>query len=108
MRILIALNIILIILVIFLSLCFLYSIKNKKGDDKNMCINCDNTDDENDDIIEDSKYKQNKKIKTERVFVGKFITDEEYRQIPKNNRTGISNLIEDVNREYEHLKELNK
>lgn len=105
MRTLIVLNIILIILVIFLSLCFLYSIKNKKVDDKKMCINCDDKDDESDDIIEDSKYKQ---IKTERVFVGKFITDEEYQQMPKTNRTGISNLIEDVNREYEHLKELNK
>lgn len=106
MVVLIVLNIILIVVVIFLSL---YFIKNKKDDNKNICINYDDKDGESDDdIIEDTGYKQNKKIKSERVFVGRFVTDEEYQQMTKNRRSDISILLEEVNKEYEHLKELNK
>ena len=104
MVVLIVLNIILIVAVIFLAV---YLIKNKKDDIKNVCVNCDNDEDDNDEIELD-KHKQNKKIKSERVFVGRFVTDEEYQQMTKNRRSDISILLEEVNKEYEHLKELNK
>lgn len=102
MIVLIVLNIILIVAVIFLAV---YLIKNKKDDIKNVCVNCDN---DEDDEVEFDIHKQNKKIKSERVFVGRFVTDEEYQQMTKNRRSDISILLEEVNKEYEHLKELNK
>ena len=103
---LIVLNIILIIALIFLAL---YIVKNKKDNAKNVCVDCDDKDGESDvDIIEDTGYKQNKKIKSERVFNGRFITDDEYQQMTKSRRNDISILMEEINREYEHLKELNK
>jgi uncharacterized protein YxeA len=104
MVVLIVLNIILIVVVIFLSL---YFIKNKKDDNKNICINYDDKDGESDvDIIEDTGYKQNKKIKSKRVFDGRFITDDEYQQMTKSRRNDISILMEEINREYEHLKKI--
>ena len=104
MVVLIVLNIILIVAVIFLVV---YLIKNKKDDIKNVCVNCNNDEDDNDEI-ECVIHKQNKKIKSERVFVGRFVTEEEYQQMTKNIRSDISILLEEVNKEYEHLKELNK
>lgn len=101
MVILIVLNIILIVAVIFFAL---YLIKNKKDEEKNVnpvCVDC-----EVDDDIEKNKYKRKKESKPERVFIGKFITDEEYHQMTKNRKSDISILLEEVNREYEYLKEL--
>lgn len=105
MVVLIVLNIILIVAVIFLAV---YLIKNKKDDIKNVCVNCDNSDEDDNYEIELDKHKQNKKIKSERVFVGRFVTEEEYQQMTKNRRSDISILLEEVNKEYEHLKELTK
>lgn len=105
MVVLIVLNIILIVAVIFLVI---YLIKNKKDDIKNVYVNCDNSDEDDNDEIKCVIHKQNKKIKPERVFVGRFVTDEEYQQMTKNRRSDISILLEEVNKEYEHLKELNK
>lgn len=97
---LIILNIILICLLIYL---IIYFIKNKKNSVKDIfCIN-----DENCNENENIKYKKNNKINSERVFDGKFVTDEEYQQIMKNRRNDISILLDEVKREYEYLKELN-
>ena len=86
---------------------YLFNNRNNKNDkNTNICVNCDK--DDVDDEIEVDIFKQNKQIKNERVFVGRFVTEEEYQQISKNRRSDISVLIEEVNREYEHLKELNK
>ena len=103
MVVLIILNIILIIAVVFLAS---YLIKNKKDDAENVCVNYDEDDDEE---IEKIKYIQKKEPKSERVFVGRFITDEEYQQILKNviKQSDISILLEDIKKEYEKLKELN-
>ncbi|MBO7209994.1 MAG: hypothetical protein J6V44_03155 [Methanobrevibacter sp.] len=76
---------------------------NKNDKNTSVCVNCDKDDETDVDI-----FKQNKKIKDERVFVGRFVTEEEYQQISKNRRSDISVLMEEVYREYEHLKELNK
>lgn len=95
MVVLIVLNIILIVMVIFLLLY-------KNNDSKSICINYDY------DKNNEGEYKQNKKIKIEREFVGRFVTDEEYQQMTKNRRSDISILLEEVNKEYEHFKELNK
>ena len=37
-----------------------------------------------------------------------FYSDEEYQQMMKNKRSDISILLDEVDKEYEHLKELNK
>lgn len=105
MVVLIVLNIILIVIVVFLAA---YFIKNKKDDIKNIknvCVNCDNNEDDNDEIEFDI-HKQNKKIKSERVFNGRFITDDEYQQMTKSRGNDISILMEEINREYEHLKKI--
>ena len=99
MIILIVLNIILIIIVIFLTL-FLF--KNKKKNVKGVCVNNDICGE-----IEKGKHKQDTKSKSERVFVGKIVTDEEYQQIIKNQRKdSISSLMQEVNIEYERLNKL--
>lgn len=100
---LIVLNVILIALVIFLALYIL----NNKGDSKSVCI--DNNDKYFNDTVENKggKYKQNKKIKCERVFDGRFVSDEEYQQMIKSRRSYISVLLENIDKEYEYLKELN-
>ena len=99
MIILIVLNIILIIIVIFLTL-FLF--KNKKNNVKDVCVNNDICGE-----IEKGKHKQDTKSKSERVFVGKIVTDEEYQQIIKNQRKdSISSLMREVNIEYERLNKL--
>lgn len=95
---LIVLNIVLIITLVFLVL---YIIGNKSDNTKSVCVSNGNEK----EIVD---YKQNKKINSDRVFEGKFITDEEYNRMVKNRRSDISMLLEDVEREYEHLKELNK
>ena len=100
MEILIILNIILIILLIFLVF---YIFKNKKYNTKkdNICYDkCDN--------IKSVKHTQKNKLNNERVFVGRFVTDEEYQQMMKKRRSDISILLNEVDKEYEHLKELNK
>ena len=95
--VLIVLNIILIIVVIFL---ILFCLRKTKENVKNICAN------DKCNISERGKYKQNNKPKSERVFVGRFITDEEYQQMTKNQKSNVSNLIEEVNKEYEYLKKL--
>ena len=100
MVVLIVLNIILVIAVIFLAL---YLIKDKKE-----VLVCENCDIDEDDNISKVKHKEKREPKSERVFVGRFITDEEYQQMSKNRRSDISILLEEVNKEYEHLKELSK
>jgi hypothetical protein len=47
-------------------------------------------------------------LEQERVFIGRFVTDEEYQQMVKSRRGNISVLMEELNNEYEHLKELSK
>jgi len=93
---LIVLNIILIIILVFL---LIYLFNNKKDNVKSDCII-----NECSDEIEI----QNKKINLDRVFEGRFVTDEEYQQMMKYKRSDVSILLEEVEREYEHLKELNK
>jgi regulatory protein YycI of two-component signal transduction system YycFG len=116
---LIILNIILIILLIFL---LIYILGSKKNNLKNDTVNHDNGnhdngnhDNVNHDYINDNsvceitvnKNKRKIKNKSDRVFEGRFVSDDEYNQIMKYRRD-VSNLWKDVEREYEHLKELNK
>ena len=54
------------------------------------------------------KHKQKSEPKSERIFEGRFITDEEYQRMTKFKRSDISVLMEEIDKEYEHLKELNK
>jgi hypothetical protein len=95
---LIFLNIILIIALIFLS------IDKNKGNGGNISVVNKNKNNKIKSVV----HKKNKKINSDRIFEGRFITDEEYQQMIKNRRSDISILLEDVNREYEYLKELNK
>lgn len=98
MVVLIILNILLILTLIFLVL---YFFRNKKDNDENVCVGnrCE---------VESGEHKQNNNLNSERVFVGRFVTEEEYQQMVKNRKSDISILLEEVNSEYEHLKELNK
>ena len=98
MVMLIILNILLIFALIFLVL---YLFRNKKDNDENICV-------DNKCEVESDEYKQNNNLNSERVFVGRFVTDEEYQQMIKNRKSDISILLEEVNNEYEHFKELNK
>lgn len=95
MIVLIILNILLIAILTFL---IIYLLRNKKDGVKNVCKN---------DVIKDDDHKEND-VNPERVFIGRFITDEEYRQMTKNRKSDISILLEELDNEYEHLKELNK
>lgn len=99
MVVLIVLNIILIVTLVFL-LIFLFI---KKNDDVKT-INVNNDKYEKKEIV---NYKRDKK-NSERVFVGRFISDEEYQQMMNSRKSDIAILLEEVEREYEHLKELNK
>ena len=100
MVVLIVLNIILIIALIFLAL---YVIKSKKDDAKNICEDYNDIESE----IEDDEIEYiNNEQKNERVFVGRFVTDDEYQQMTKNRKSDISILMEEINREYEHLNEI--
>lgn len=100
MVVLIILNIVLIVLVVFLVL---YLFKNKKDDNKNVYANDDKCCE-----IESIVNKQKDNLNSGSVFVGRFVSDEEYQQMMKNRRSDISILLEEVNNEYEHLKELSK
>lgn len=94
----IILNIVLIISLIFLVL---YIFKKNKNITENVCVN-------NNCSVESNEDNQNNNLNTERVFVGRFVTEEEYQQMMKNRKSDISILLDEVNSEYEHLKELNK
>ena len=99
MILLICLNILLILTLIFLVL---YLFRNKKDNGENVCV------DNNKCYVESGEHKQNNNLNSERVFVGRFVTDEEYQQMMKNRKSDISILLSEVNSEYEHFKELNK
>ena len=96
---LIILNIILIFVLVFL-LIFLF--RKKKDNIKNINVNNDKY--EKKEILNHKRDKKN----SERVFVGRFISDEEYQQMMNSRKSDIAILLEEVEREYEHLKELNK
>ena len=99
MVVLIILNIILIFLVVFF---ILHLLKNKKDVTKNICVNnrCDE--------IEKDDHKQKNKLNSGNVFVGRFVTDEEYQEMMNNRRSDISILLKEVEHEYKYLKELSK
>jgi hypothetical protein len=111
---LIILNIMLIIIILTILAFYIFRnkkdvIENKKDvkDVKDVIENiCDNEDEYCE--IDSSDYKQNKNIKQERVFDGRFVTDEEYQQMIKSKRSDISILMEELYDEYEYLKELSK
>lgn len=100
MVVLVILNIILIIL---LTVLVIYLFRNKKEKVESKCV-C--TNDRENIEIKRVEHKQNKKINSDRVFDGRFVTDEEYQQMIKSRKSNISILLEDVNREYEYLKKL--
>lgn len=93
-----------IILIVLFSILIWYIIKSNKHDIKCVCK------DDNCEINESIKINNEQKNKSnkERVFIGRFISDEEYQQMTKNRRSEISILMEELHAEYEHLKELNK
>ena len=93
-----------IILIVLFSILIWYIIKSNKHDTKCVCK------DDNCEINESIKINNEQKNKSnkERVFIGRFISDEEYQQMIKNRRSEISILIEELHTEYEHLKEFNK
>ena len=99
---LVILNIILI--VILLTIVVLYLFRKKKDISTHCVTSVCVSDDDN--CIEFKKQETN--INSERVFVGRFITEDEYQQMMKNRKSDISILLDEVNSEYEHLKELNK
>jgi hypothetical protein len=104
---LIVLNIILIIVVIFFVL---YIINNKKDSGKNVHVDCVVNDinviDENEN--KKNTHTQKREQNTERVFVGKIITDEEYQQLSQSTKSEISILKEELIKEFEYFKELRK
>jgi uncharacterized protein YxeA len=104
---LIVLNIILIIVVIFFAL---YIINNKKDGGKNVHVDCVVNDI---NVIDENENKKNihtqkRGHNTERVFVGKIITDEEYQQLSQSTKSEISILKEEIIKEFEYFKELRK
>ena len=90
-----------IILIIALTILVLYIFKNNKNSTENVCVN-------NKCSVESNEDNQNNNLNSERVFVGRFVTEEEYQQMMKSRKSAISILLDEVNSEYEHLKELNK
>lgn len=90
-----------IILIIALTILVLYIFKNNKNSTENVCVN-------NKCSVESDEDNQNNNLNSERVFVGRFVTEDEYQQMMKNRKSDISILLDEVNSEYEHLKELNK
>lgn len=99
MVVLIIINIVLIVLVTFLVI---YLLKNKKDNEvaKSVCVNSKHVE------VKRVEHKHNKEIDPDRVFVGRFITDEEYQQMMSKRESDISILLKEVEREYEHLKRL--
>ena len=102
MTLLIILNIILIIIT---SVLVAYFIKDKKNVTKNICVDDNEC---NDEELKNVEHKRIIKEKSERVFTGRFITDDEYQQMKDNRKSDISILLDEVDKEYEHLKELSK
>ena len=98
---LVILNIILIVILLTIVVLYLF---RKKKDTNTHCVTSVCVSDDN--CIEFKKQETN--INSEKVFVGRFITEEEYQQMMKNRKSDISILLDEVNSEYEHLKELNK
>lgn len=90
-----------IILIIALAFLVLYFFKKNKNSTENVCVN-------NKCSVESNEDNQNNNLNSERVFVGRFVTEEEYQQMMKNRKSDISILLDEVNSEYEHLKELSK
>lgn len=115
MVVLIILNIILIIAFVLL-LVYIFANKSvyDKNNTKNEVCKKDEEDEEEEDEDKDCdtservKYRKIKKIKIDRVFDGRIITDDEYQHMMNSRRSDISMLLEEVKRDYEHLKELNK
>jgi hypothetical protein len=103
MGILIFLNITLIVLLIILVL---YIIKNSNFNIKGLLSKKDKINNIKNIKIEQSIENNLEFNKDERVFVGRFVSDEEYNQIVKNKKSNISILLEDVKREYEYLKKI--
>ena len=103
--VLIILNIILIVLLTVLAF---YIIKYNKFGVKDVCKK-DNKckKDENIEIIENNNEQKNNSTQ-EKVFIGRIVTEEEYQKMMKNRKSDISVLIEDLNKDYEYLKELSK
>lgn len=102
-----------IILIVLLSIFVFYIIKTNnisiKGIfKKNDSCRCDKTKDNDDEKIDDEEIDDEDNSEPQRVFVGKIITDEEYQHIMKSRKSDISILMEDLKKEYEHLKELSK
>ena len=97
---LIILNIILIIILVFLMI---YVFNYKKDNRKKVYVNIEKS-----DVVKKNKHKKNTKIKSEKVFDGVFITDEEYQEIVKNRKGDISKLLDELYKEYEQFKDLNK
>lgn len=103
---LIILNIILIFIILAILAFFIFRnkkdvIENKKDVIESICKNEDTCCEVD---SSDHRHRQNKKIKQDRVFDGRFVTDEEYQQMIKSRRS----LIEELYNEYEHFKELSK
>ena len=98
-----------IILIALLSILVFYIIKTNnisikgifKKDNSCMC-------DKIEEIEEDEEIDNENNLEKERVFVGRVITDEEYQHMVKSRRSDISVLMEELQNEYEHLKELSK
>ena len=90
-----------IILIIALAILVLYIFKKNKNSTENVCVN-------NKCSVESNEDNQNNNLNSERVFVGRIVTEEEYQQMMENRKSDISILLDEVNSEYEHLKELNK
>ena len=59
-------------------------------------------------INENKQKRTRKNTNSKKVFIGRFVTDEEYNEMIKNKKSTISILREEFKREYEHFKELNK
>ena len=92
-----------------LSILVFYIIKSNnisfKGIFKNDVVcKCDKNE-KNNEVVE---IDNENNLEQERVFVGRVITDEEYQHMVKNRRSDISVLMEELQNEYEHLKELSK
>ena len=90
-----------IILIIALTILVLYIFKNNRNRTENVCVN-------NKCSVESNEDNQNNNLNLERVFVGRIVTEEEYQQMMENRKSDISILLDEVNSEYEHLKELSK
>ena len=95
--------VLIIINIVLVTFLVIYLLKNKKDNEvaKSVCVNNKHVE------VKRVEHKRNKEINPDRVFVGRFITDEEYQQMMSNRKSDISILLKEVEREYEHLKQLN-